>query len=168
MVVRDVQPTGEMDAIDAELAFQSTVIHELAHIVARYKLFAERDENDRQSIAAEAAAIGARAAGPRPLEYRMIPFFGHGATFIRTTLHLCYRADQVGTPGSPLVAGPGYLLSRKQLYRAALADEPQRMINARFIEIVSAPYPEAFWRLWVDDVAHWLSHCDPDFERSFG
>jgi hypothetical protein len=167
MVVKDIAPAGSMDAVDVEVAFRTVVIHELAHILARGYLWSKRDESDRAGLAAEAAALAGHVAGPPPSEARLIPFYGHGARFIRTVLHLCHRAAAAGTPVTPseVCAGPGYALSRTNDYRAALGAEPRRLARERFRDVLAAPYPQAFWRLWTTDVARWLSQCSPELER---
>jgi len=167
MVVRGVETVGAMDAHDAEQAFLSVAIHELAHIVARYPLLSDQSESDHAAIAAQADRLAQQVAAPRPIETRLIPFFGHGARFIRTALHLCFRAALVGTPMSPTAVfnGEGYCLSHVNRYRTALGDEPNRMVADSFREILEQPYPPEFWQIWTTDVAQWLSVSSPELER---
>jgi hypothetical protein len=167
MCIHDILPTGEMNAIDVETAFNGIVVHELGHILGRSMLFEERDDSDQAAIAAEATKFGADVNGPFPPMQRLVPFYGHGAIYIRAILHLCYRAAKVGMGVSPseVYLANGYSLSRTIQYRTALGAEPRRMVDASFEEICNTPYPKAFWRLWTSDVAHWLPRCPPFFER---
>lgn len=168
MVVAVPTPIGEMDAVDVDDEFRKTVIHELAHILTRHRLWSDRDENDRTRIAAEAADMSRQVAGPPSPERRLLPFYGHGAMFIRVAPHLCYRAFVADLPVTPseVCAGPGYCLSRANQYRAALGDEPRRLAETHFRDILDTPYPKPFWRLWTADVAQWLSVCSPELDRS--
>jgi len=147
--------------------FTAVAIHELAHILGRWQLFADRDESDVATIQAEAADLARRVAGPVLGEHRMVPFIGHGATFIRIVLHLCHRADAANVPVAPreVCETFGHCLSRMNVYRSALGAEPRRLARASIQEVVATPYPKPFWRLWTSDVAQWLSYCPPDLER---
>jgi len=167
IVIKDVAPAGEMDEQDVETAFMGIAIHELAHILGRTNLYADRDEADQTAILAEAADMARRVAGPLVRENRTIPFLGHGARFIRIVLHLCHRASAAGAPIAPreVFDGTGYCLSRMNQYRSALGAEPRRLAQAGMREILDTPYPQAFWRLWTTDLARWLSHCTSELER---
>ncbi len=169
MVVREVEPTETMDAFDVEVAFRAIVVHELAHIVARGELWQDRDENDHGRIAAEAAAMDARVAGPPPPEVALFPFYGHGGPFVRTVLHLCHRVAAAGECVAPseVFLSPGYCLSPLNAYRAALGSEPRRLAKRSFRDILKMPCPKKFWCLWTADVAQWLSLCPPEIERCF-
>jgi hypothetical protein len=166
MVVRDVAPEGTMDERDVATAFMGVAIHELAHILGRWELYAPRNEAD-DAILAEATDMARRVAGPLVSEHRRIPFYGHGATFIRIVLHLCHRADVANVPVAPreVCDTVGHCLSPINVYRSALGAEPRRLARASMREVVATPYPKAFWHLWTSDVAQWLSHCPPELER---
>ncbi len=168
MVIRDIEATGSMDACDVEVAFRSVVFHELAHILTRNRLWSDAEHSEPTTLAAEAVAIGQQVAGPEPSISILIPFYGHGACFIRSAMHLCYRAKAAGILVSPadVCDSLGYGLSRTNAYVTALGSEPRRLASERFLDILATPYPTAFWRLWTTDVAQWLSRCSPVLERS--
>jgi hypothetical protein len=167
MVVGDTD-FGQLDATDIELAVSGTALHELAHVLARLALYRNREGDDPMRIQFEALCMGdAVAHEPAPAE-NAAPFEGYGHRFIRTALHLRHRAEVAGVlvPLFGYCAGTQYGLSHPNRYRAALGDEPARLADLSFRQIFDTPYPSAFWRLWFDDMSHWLSCSEPTCERS--
>ncbi len=162
MVVNDNDFTEQMDAADIESAIAATALHELAHIVQRPALFRDRQNEDPDKLVYEALCVGhivATEPGPDSAAATAKPYYGHEAGFIRVALHLRYRAELACAlvPLFGFCAGNLYGLSHPTRYLAALADEPARLIDASFKEIIATPYPEEFSRLWASDLAHWLS-----------
>jgi len=73
------------------------------------------------------------------------------------------RAGVLTVP-SQICAGQRYGLSPGMLYERTLGDEPQRLLDATYHEIVRQDPPHAFLRLWVDDVGRWYSDLESEKE----
>ncbi len=162
MVVDDTQFTEQMDTRDIESAVAGTVLHELAHILERPAIYRNRQGAEPAKLIYEALCVGhivaTEPAPDSPLATAK-PYLGHEAGFIRVALHLRHRAEAAGAlvPLFGFCAGNLYGLSHPNFYRAALGDEPARLADASFKEIIATPYPEEFSRLWAADIARWLS-----------
>jgi hypothetical protein len=160
MVINDLQ-FGDAEPEDVELMFFATVLHELAHILERPRLFRERTDAEPARLAFEAIVLAAYVQDP-PIENmpERMGLQDHDERFIRAALHLRYRAEAAGVCISPALVCPtrDYGLSHANAYRDALGDEPIRLANARIRNVLASPPPEEFSRLWADDLAHWLSH----------
>ncbi|MEQ8850143.1 hypothetical protein [Botrimarina sp.] len=137
----------------------ATIVHETAHLVPSKKL-----SEDREPTAAE--MVGAFRMAERWAETPEIhqgpsgePWGGaHGIDFIRRALHLHDRALRHGhdVPFDSLgVAGHYYGLSWAGKYARALGDEPERMRSLTFAEIEATDPPQAFARLFDEDVERW-------------
>jgi len=145
-----------MDVLDREVVVRWVVLHELAHILElSFPYLTSLDLQpaewkEEAQLMAESLVQQVNSNGARPSHD------GHGKEFIRIALHLYHRTVALGhdIAASQICAGRTYGLSRATEYLAALGDEPERMAQASFREILSAPYPEAFSRLWAADVAH--------------
>jgi hypothetical protein len=84
-----------------------------------------------------------------------VPFVGHGANWLRTLLHLRYRAKRavgIAVPLEALCDSANYRIARLELYKAALGDEPKRCRHMSFRQILASPPPMTFAALWRDDV----------------
>jgi hypothetical protein len=164
IVVNDTD-FGGMDAADIETAVSAIALHELAHILERPALYRDRRGEDPLRVQLEALIVGQMIAEDTATAK---PFDGHGAGFIRAALHLRHRADVAGMliPLFYYCAGNHYGLSHPSRYREALGDEPARLAEASFKQILASPYPTAFWRLWTVDTAQGLSPGCSESERS--
>jgi hypothetical protein len=160
MVINDLQFDDEEPA-DVELALFATVLHELAHILERPRLFHERTNVEPARLLFEAIVLAAYVQDP-PIENmpERMPLRDHGERFIRAALHLCHRAEAAGVCIGPALVCPNrdYGLSHANAYQAALGDEPVRLADAGIRDVLAGPPPEEFSRLWADDLTHWLSH----------
>lgn len=82
----------------------------------------------------------------------------HGMTWIRATLHLVHRAQRQGIapdPGECFIAGAAYGLSPAGAYWRALAPEIAAAEFRPVAEILQAPAPSEFVKLWETDTAQW-------------
>jgi hypothetical protein len=153
MVIDDTDFAG-LDAVDIEQAVMATVLHELAHVLDRPPVQGYGPPADPGRMKFEALCVGhAVAAEPAAT----VPYAGHEARFIRAALHLQYRASRAGVTVAPsrLCAGREYGLSPANQYRNALGDEPCRLATDSIRQLLDRHPPEAFSRLWAEDVAHW-------------
>ncbi|MCH5374333.1 MAG: hypothetical protein JJ992_10165 [Planctomycetes bacterium] len=156
MVIDDTD-FASLDAVDAEQAFMATVLHELAHIVDRPVVSQPDPPADPVRVKFEALCVGHAVSAEPAIPASTPPFAGHGDRFIRAALHLQYRAATAGVTVAPsrICAGRQYGLSHANRYREALGDETGRLAHASIRELLDRHPPEAFSRLWADDVAHW-------------
>lgn len=129
------------------------LLHEIAHLLpAKPAVAASGDEPTREDRARQANYLAewAEAASSPAL-----PWDEHGEEFIRVALHLHFRACRLlgrDIPLDGLCAGYiGYRLSHPAVYRQELGDEPDRMIGARFDEILATAPPEGFTELFESD-----------------
>ena len=158
-VLGDAELAG-LDAFDAEAYVTSVALHELAHILDRPPVDRGQEGGDPNRLLFESLCIGrAVAQDPSPVD-EAASFEAHGLRFIRAALHLRHRAVALGAlvPLYCYCAGSQYGLSHPLRYREALGDEPARLADRPIRDILAAPCPEAFSRLWAADVAHWHSH----------
>lgn len=143
---------------DCKLVFLLSVLHELAHILERDQPYRERPDARPERLTWETLLLAQTVAEPEPLDLRIPPYAQHGDSFIRTCIHVAYRACLLDVYARPsgLCAGARYGLSPACLYAEALGDEPERLAEASFREILARPPPDAFAALWNQDVADWL------------
>lgn len=164
LVVNDCD-LGQLDARDAEAHVRAVALHELGHILERP---ADGEGIDERRRVFEALCVGYAVSREAPTDENAAPpFRDHGLRFVRTCLHLWRRAQAAGweVPLSGYCAGRQYGLSHINMYREALGDEPRRLAGYAIRDIINAPYPREFRRLWDEDMAHWFS-CNPLSERS--
>ncbi len=127
------------------------LLHEMGHRLPAEPLIPDNIEPMAEHVAAEVAYL---TREPEQNTSRK-PWEGHDAAWIRRTLHLHWRAWQLGYEvGLPemQVAGPIYGLSQPWQYMHALDDEYERMAGATFSEIEAEPMPTEFIELWRRDV----------------
>ncbi len=153
MVVNDVVLAAETHPDDFEYLVLATALHELAHILQRPALYADREGVDPNRLLFEALVVADASGRDGPADRPA--YFGHEAPFIRAALHLRHRAEVAGYSIAPalLCAGYRYGLSHANRYVAALGNEPKRMADARFRDILATDPPPAFSQLWNDDVS---------------
>ncbi len=155
MVINDLA-LREDNTNDFGYWFSALVLHEMAHILERPALFADRTGVDANKIKFEALCVADATDEPEPpVKATATPrYLGHEAPFIRIVLHLCHRAARAGRRIAPSAVFNcrQYGLSRPERYAAALADEPRRFANRLFRDILAAEPPSAFTNLWHDDV----------------
>jgi hypothetical protein len=139
---------------DVEYIILATVLHELSHIVERPTHHAEwHADADPMRIKFDALTVAYATHEPQPVD---VPAYdGHDHVFIRTCLHLAYRAEQAGVEICPNVicAGRSYGLYPATSYQRALGDEPAQLRHLKFQEILAIEPPAAFTALWQHDVA---------------
>lgn len=151
MVINDLT-LREDNANDFGYWFSALILHELAHILERPALFEDRAGENPDKIKFEALCLRSIAAEPDAVggpSYR-----AHEAAFVRTVVHLCYRAAKAGRRIAPsaVFGCRQYGLSRPERYVAALDDEPRRCTDRLFRDILATEPPAAFANLWHDDV----------------
>jgi hypothetical protein len=148
MVVNDLDLDCE-DPEDIELAVLATVLHELAHILERPRLFNERRDVEPARLLFESIVMASYVQDPLPETAQNESRLQHGDRFLRTALHLCHRAGRVGTVVAPALVCPNrqYGLSKANAYRDALGNEPERMAGSTIPEMLRTPAPGAFARL---------------------
>ncbi len=154
MVVNDLD-LDCTDPEDIELAVTATVLHELAHILERPRLYHERQNVEPARLLFESIVMASYVQDPLPATALNESQLQHGDRFIRIALHLCHRAGRVGTIVGPALVCPNrqYGLSNANAYRDTLGTEPERMAGSTIHEVLKSPAPEAFARLWADDLA---------------
>jgi hypothetical protein len=135
------------------------VLHELAHII---DIGPDEPDPPAELIAAGRRLLAADSNGSEPPSNgpgAAIPWRWHESGFIRTALHLAYRAAARGLDLSPtdVFAASDYDLSPTRRYAAALGDEPDRLAGLDFATIKSTPLPTALVDLWKADVQAWMS-----------
>ncbi len=136
-------------------AFFDCVLHEAAHAIAEGWHYTDevRPEIIYQlaRLAAEDVISGKIVETPATQPYRH-----HELPFIRTALHLAYRAELVGIQcGMFVVDFAHYGLSHAWRYWAAIGDEPERSVDLPLKETLRRPPPVALAELWAADVAYW-------------
>ncbi|RMF20524.1 MAG: hypothetical protein D6760_11385 [Deltaproteobacteria bacterium] len=152
MVVNDAGLAEDYEREDLAYVVPAYVLHELAHILDRPALFADRSGVDPSRLKFEALVVA--DVTRRPVRDDLPAYFGHGHSFIRIAVHLCHRAQQAGFDVCPaaICAGYRYGLSHASRYVDALGDEPRRCADWLFRDILAAKPPWAFSRLWTEDV----------------
>lgn len=143
---------GDLLPEDIEHFAMVTALHELAHILDRPALFKDRTGVDPAKIKFESLVVG--RVSKQPPRKDLPPYFGHGIQFIRACLHLRHRAGLEGIhiAANNLCAGWQYGLSHANIYDLALGNEPARMIDATFREILTSPPPAPFRERWKRDI----------------
>lgn len=128
------------------------LVHELGHVLDKGLCLADavpaRVQLSQQRLAAYCKA-------PPPVE--PVPWVGHGLSWIRVTLHLVWRAQELGHDVAlPTACNTShYSLSPVLAYQNVLGDEPERLAHERFSTINTIDPPLPFVRLFKADVAHW-------------
>jgi hypothetical protein len=142
---------GDFLAEDVEHFTLVTALHELAHILERPSLYQERAGVDPAKLKFESLVVGQAVSKEPTLDLPLR--YGHGINFIRICLHLRHRAAIHGTLIAPnnLCAGWQYGLSHASAYERALGNEPERMHDATFRQILNVACPQAFQELWSAD-----------------
>jgi hypothetical protein len=144
----------------ARAAFLELTIHELAHAVERDCFRA--GHLAPQIVQAAAEQLIQRLAA-EPIDPGRPPFADHGPGYIRTVLHLQARAARLGvaTSDAGVFDAELYQVSPLRRYRVALGDEPERFALARLSVVAELPAPEAFDRLWANDMRRWSETQTP-------
>ena len=135
--------------------FFTVVVHELGHILNRRSIVGDAPnipvgEQREQTISTVENYADEPICGP----HAALPWKDHEVSWIRTMIHLHYRATLLGFDFdlTATCAGWRYLLSSSSLYRAALGYEPEVLATKSFAEIKDYPMPGDFWSLWLYDV----------------
>lgn len=142
-----------------------TILHEAAHHLPFVPLPADEEPTDA-TRAEWLELTTAWASHKRESKVTPAWMFGHGKEFVRTCLHLHFRAIwhwhaarverwQSLTIEHLRFAGGGYHLSDPHEYKRALGKEAGVMLDATFAEILSTPAPPAFLELFEADYRRW-------------
>jgi hypothetical protein len=143
------------DEWNSEDEIYQTFVHESAHLLPFAPPPLDRESSPREQanenrIIELEAKLGFSAhhvVGQPPW------YPAHGFDFTRCTLHLWWRLAFAGrVVGQHLLCG-GFLygLSPGSAYFLALGDEPIRMRDRTFTEILATEPPDAFSQLWNED-----------------
>lgn len=137
-------------------------IHEYAHAIEMDFVAEHRRPAPEGHVEIDTARIAAQGARDytnlSQAEYRalsrMIALM-HDGRFVRVALHLRHRAMILGTDLARLTPGAVVSTARGRrhadFYAAALADEPERLVNRPFVDILALEPPAAFAELWERD-----------------
>lgn len=134
----------------------SVLIHELGHVAVAKPV--EWAPVDREFIGADMPKLRERLLAKSaniPEPTIDAPDAHHGEKFLRCSLHLFGRAQQLGIEAvlGELVGGVGNgWLSPEQDYFRVLQGEIHTMRGESFATILATPAPEAFSELWATDV----------------
>lgn len=151
MLINDLGLVEDIGPFDLEYMVTKIVLHELAHILDRPALFADRTGEDPNKLLFESLVIADTTKRNDPSD--LPAFYGHGASFIRIALHLCHRATLLGIdiPPAGICDGRRYGISHASDYEDALGDEPARCVDMLFREINAMEAPPEFSQLWASD-----------------
>lgn len=140
-----------------EHATTNIVLHELAHMLDRPALYYVRkdagsgqmhigDPTDECPDRLHFDSLVLIESSKQPPRSDLPPYHGHGLSFIRTVIHLAYRATLVGFDTAPagIFSGTRHGLSLTREYQDALGDEPSRLLDLTFRDIASTKPPAAF------------------------
>ncbi len=145
--------------VDVPRAAAQTSIHELAHRLVATPMISPVDESPA-AVAALAVDMAASITSPTPTAgpTAEIPFLNHGGDWVRAMVHLAHRQLRLGCwlAIHDLLPAGAYGLSDEGRYVEALGDEPERFQAEPFATITATRPPEAFVRLWRDDVWAWV------------
>lgn len=155
---------------DFSAVADSVAIHELGHAAADcFRFIADpgsagalESQRARSRQVANGEVTESGLAAP-------IPFFGHARDWIRACLHLNWRAQHLAgrTVFIEEIVNPIYYgLSALPAYVKALGDEPERMANKPFAEIMHAPEPLAFRGLFRADLLTWAREQPKDLFKT--
>ena len=124
MLLNDLGMAEDWDGEDLAYLVLTTTLHELAHILDRPALFADRSGVDPNKLQFESLVVA--DAIKRPARSELPAYYGHDDSFIRIAVHLCHRASLagVGIASTAICAGRRYQLSHASDYQEALGDEP--------------------------------------------
>lgn len=159
MVINDIALLADVHPEDLEDITLGTIVHELAHVLDHPRLYEDRPNVEPAKLKFESLVLADAITRPRPAA-KVLPYHGHGASFIRIALHLRHRAWQHGIHllANELCGGSRYGLSPGSAYKGTLGNEPRRLAHLTFNQIVAIEPPAEFTKLWADDVvAHELS-----------
>jgi hypothetical protein len=151
MLLNDLGMADDWDGEDLAYLVLTTTLHELAHILDRPALFADRSRVDPHKLLFESLVVA--DATKRPVRSDLPAYYGHDASFIRIAVHLCHRASLAGVHIAPtaICGGLRYGLSHASDYQEALGDEPMLCSGMLFRDIAATDPPLAFRILWATD-----------------
>jgi hypothetical protein len=151
MVINDLGFADDFDPVDLDYVVPTGVLHELAHVLDRPELFADRTGADPNKLLFESQVIA--NSTKRPPRDDLPAYFGHEVAFIRIALHLCHRVERAGVTIAPaaICAGHRYGLSHATDYQDALGEEPACCADMLFSDIAATNPPPAFSQLWAQD-----------------
>lgn len=159
----EIAPPGQLPRL-----FHSIAVHEFAHGIVEGWLARAIDPTTAPVAEDVAAAVALRWASDHAQNETedtahradLGDFLDHPASFIRTALHLLWRAHFMFGMRLRADIVIGNHAFSPWAYEEALADEPSRMRDKPFAEILARPLPKAFRRMrvsetewFVDDVA---------------
>jgi hypothetical protein len=151
MLLNDLGMVEDWEGEDLAYLVLTSTLHELAHILDRPALFADRSGVDPDKLLFESLVVA--DATKRPVRSDLPARYGHEASFIRIAVHLGHRASLAGVRIAPtaICGGLRYGLSHASDYQEALGDEPMLCSGMLFRDIAATEPPLAFRTLWATD-----------------
>lgn len=139
----------------------TVLCHELAHVVCHGVAAREQDKIDREVDRLAACVAIHNTARVQETGQRgdLPPWLGHDPKWLRTALHLCYRAWLIAgvAPAIDLLFDADALaLPAPRRFARALGDEPRRLVNRPVEAINETNPPRRFTALHVEAAARWI------------
>ncbi|MDX1945245.1 MAG: hypothetical protein SFU86_07550 [Pirellulaceae bacterium] len=135
-------------------AFLNLFLHELAHGVPAPPPRAETDDAEIAALLTRLESERYERAAAQAEKTMNETDSDHGFRFLRTVIHLWYRALTSGFFGHlDAIMGPMYGIASMARYVEALGDEPRRMFAETFGHIQATKPPAAFSALWTNELS---------------
>lgn len=133
------------------LDFLAMALHEAGHAIVEGYVgrLADRETVDDDTARAFSRHVANDFAGcPSATPAAQAEY--HGADFLRTILHLSFRAEREGTRLLPgwIWHGADGLAIHPSFFARVLRQECERMVRTPFAQILATPAPEEFSELW--------------------
>lgn len=151
IIVNDRLLAAEVEPESQAASFVAAAVHEFAHAVE--KKWADdirSDEPPSSDAVAFAHLVTRHQLGCQGIQLaeqaRVVYDAGHDpAGHLRVLLHLLDRARSAGVTIPVMLAQPQlHCWSRADLYQRLLGDEPARLPDRTFVEILSRPLPDEY------------------------
>lgn len=144
---------------------QVVLLHELSHLLPH----SPQTETDPTDAERETAVRDFSEWCVKGESFPDSPLWhpGHGQEFVRIALHLWWRAalNDVVVPFQDLCCGRRYSLSPAFCYWRAIGNEPLRMRDKSFAEILATEPPAEFTEWWQADLRCWMNHHPLEVEK---
>ena len=131
------------------------VLHEVCHRFQRGRSVTMlEDETNWEPVMQRAMTAIRQEMDSKPDPPKKTPWENHESDFIRTALHIQYRAEAVGFPVriSDLWHSEFYKLGPIEEHAEALDDEPQRRVGESLFDIAESEPPADFIQFAAEDL----------------
>jgi len=142
----------------------AVVLHELIHAIIEHRDTPYGHEADaRKAQQAVRRFCELSNDDIDDLQTNYPPWYPHDSQWIRIMMHVAYRAERLGhrVPISLLMDSIRFAISSPWLYRNAIGNEPKRLRDLSFAQILDIQPPDAFAKTWRNDVERWVD-AEPD------